>query len=356
MPTFPVPVFAAVVLAALLVRLFWRGEGGGWLRALVALTGLQSLIVSLVRYYDWHELWGVQPVTAVCIPPLAYLACLAGTCRMPLGARDWGHLLPPIFTLFCVLFAPVTLDSVVPAVFLVYGVLILLLARQDEDQLPLLRLESGGLSRRVWALLGISLIASCISDTAIYLDILFQNGRHLGTIVSITSGLLLLLGLIAVERAGDEGTPKQDAGQPDDVESNTQTSTHTSTAREDDAVARELVERASQRLKADHLATDPDLTLSRLARRLGVPAKSLSMAINGVTGGNVSQFVNDVRVATACKCLKNGSSVTEAMLEAGFRTKSNFNREFRRVMATSPTDWLASRGGTVSGRRNTFLG
>jgi AraC-like DNA-binding protein len=30
------------------------------------------------------------------------------------------------------------------------------------------------------------------------------------------------------------------------------------------------------------------------------------------------------------------------MLEAGFSTKSNFNREFRRVTGTSPAQWRAA--------------
>lgn len=31
--------------------------------------------------------------------------------------------------------------------------------------------------------------------------------------------------------------------------------------------------------------------------------------------------------------------VTTAMLESGFQTKSNFNREFRRVTGQSPANW-----------------
>jgi AraC-like DNA-binding protein len=40
-------------------------------------------------------------------------------------------------------------------------------------------------------------------------------------------------------------------------------------------------------------------------------------------------------------------SVVQIALEAGFMTKSNFNREFLRVSGQSPTDWrraVASQG------------
>ena len=84
---------------------------------------------------------------------------------------------------------------------------------------------------------------------------------------------------------------------------------------------------------------DPDLTLARLARRLGVPAKQLSTAVNRGTGENVSRYVNAARVRAAQDALRAGEGVTEAMLAAGFATKSNFNREFRRVAGSTPSEW-----------------
>lgn len=59
----------------------------------------------------------------------------------------------------------------------------------------------------------------------------------------------------------------------------------------------------------------------------------------------LSQFVNRYRVELACRALAAGTSVTEAMFEAGFRTKSNFNREFRRVTGQSPTGWQQANAG-----------
>ncbi len=90
---------------------------------------------------------------------------------------------------------------------------------------------------------------------------------------------------------------------------------------------------------------DPDLTLARLARRLGVPAKALSAAVNRVRGENISRVVNGWRVAHAGELLRGGASVTEAMLASGFQTKSNFNREFLRVMGRAPSDWAKVQGG-----------
>lgn len=90
---------------------------------------------------------------------------------------------------------------------------------------------------------------------------------------------------------------------------------------------------------------NPDLTMSQISRRLRVPVKQLSGAINRVTGENVSRYINAARIAAAQEALRGGESVTSAMLGAGFNTKSNFNREFLRVSGRSPSDWLARQRG-----------
>nr|WP_283776296.1 helix-turn-helix domain-containing protein [Stappia sp. WLB 29] len=86
---------------------------------------------------------------------------------------------------------------------------------------------------------------------------------------------------------------------------------------------------------------DPDLTLARLARRLHVPVKQLSVAINRTQGENVSRHVNGYRIRHACKLLVEGHGVTAAMLASGFNTKSNFNREFLRVTGETPSAYRA---------------
>jgi AraC-like DNA-binding protein len=89
---------------------------------------------------------------------------------------------------------------------------------------------------------------------------------------------------------------------------------------------------------------DPDLNLDRLARKAVLPARQISTAINRATGKNVSQFVNDFRIAEACTLLADTEkSVTEIMFDVGFQTKSNFNREFRRVTDMTPVQWRQKR-------------
>jgi AraC-like DNA-binding protein len=91
------------------------------------------------------------------------------------------------------------------------------------------------------------------------------------------------------------------------------------------------------------LFRDPDLSLDRLARKAGLPARRISAAINRATGRNVSQWVNDHRIGEACRLLaETDRPVTAVLFDAGFQTKSNFNREFRRVTGTTPLLWRAA--------------
>ena len=87
-----------------------------------------------------------------------------------------------------------------------------------------------------------------------------------------------------------------------------------------------------------------------LARRAGIPARRISGAINRLTDMNVSQYVNDHRIREACRLLRETDhAVTAVMFEAGFQTKSNFNREFARMNGENPTQFRKRRVPQKSG-------
>ena len=111
-------------------------------------------------------------------------------------------------------------------------------------------------------------------------------------------------------------------------------------ARPRSAQDREILGRVDRLLVEQKLFRDENLTLARLARRAGVPARQISGAINRLARKNVSQYINDCRIGEACRLLRETDmSVTAAMFDSGFQTKSNFNREFRRVTSLSPASW-----------------
>lgn len=102
-----------------------------------------------------------------------------------------------------------------------------------------------------------------------------------------------------------------------------------------------LVAEALDRLMAERqLYKDADLNLSRLARRLNLPARRVSSAVNRIHGLSLSHYVNQYRIGEACRLLAaTEDSVIQVMMEAGFLSKSNFNREFLRLTGVSPVAW-----------------
>ena len=98
--------------------------------------------------------------------------------------------------------------------------------------------------------------------------------------------------------------------------------------------------RSAQRQASENRHRQPPTNERRLARRLALPSRRLSQAINRTHGISVSHYVNGLRITEAQRLLRETDyPVTRVMLESGFLTKSNFNREFQRVTGTSPSAW-----------------
>lgn len=114
---------------------------------------------------------------------------------------------------------------------------------------------------------------------------------------------------------------------------------------DDNAEGRALFERWTQLVQAEQLhKLEFGITLPQAARKLQVPARQLSNAVNQIYGKSFSTHLNDLRVQEAQNLLGTRAdlSVIEVMHEAGFSTKSNFNKEFLRVTGMSPTAYRES--------------
>ena len=287
MPSFPVPVFGAVVLLFLFIRL-WTVRGRlGPIEILLAVCAVQAAIIALAQHYQAPGMRPVQPITATLIPPMAWCA-FRWTAVRPWRMSDSMHVLAPLTAAAALIAAPGFLDVFVPGAFVVYGVAILLQSNKGPDAQPQAFLVDGNLPSRVWRVIGVALIGVVGLST------------HLRT-----------------EDPVEDERPRPGGD------------------------AEHAVWSRVQAYMADRRPyLDPDLTLARLSRKLGVPAKTLSVAINRETGENVSRYVNGARIAAAQAALMAGESVTAAMLSSGFNTKSNFNREFLRIAGSSPSQWL----------------
>ncbi|MBM7069675.1 AraC family transcriptional regulator [Actibacterium sp. 188UL27-1] len=326
----PIPMIAALTLGFLLVQTQMRRDRPLMFSILLGGCALQAVIVSLTQYYGVTAFRLVQPVTAVALPPLAWVTFQTTAVRQIDLARDLPHAAIPAFVAFCVAFAPIALDPVVPAIFAVYGAALLWALKPGSDELPRIRLETGNVPRLIWSGIAWALLLSAISDVLIAIVQFYDQPQWQPLIISVGSSVsLLLVGVLSLSSS-------LDTGEPDDVPK--------PVTREVDAERNSaLIAQLDDLIQGEQLFLDPDLTLSRLSKRMLVPAKQLSSAINQATGDNVSRYVNGFRIRHARDLLLNGQSVTAAMLDSGFNTKSNFNREFLRVMGVPPSAWLTKQ-------------
>jgi AraC-like DNA-binding protein len=339
MPAIPLQFVIALLLLIFLVRLT-RREGGPPSRLfalMIAVYALQSVFYGLRWGYGVEAAASPALFTAAIIPPLSWVTFRGLTSTRAIDRR-WLHLLPPlIVVLLYALVRPAVFLAVV-AIEVCYGVALVRLGGAGPDTLDRVQLDSAISMQRVLEVTGFMMIAEAGVDLAITVDFIRANGVHAAWIAGAASLLsIAILGFTAVVAGGS-------VPAADDVPASVAGSgpSSSSAVEPEDSEIMTALEAAMQGRK---LYRDPELSLDRLARKLVIPARRISGAVNRVRGMNVSQYVNEHRVGDACRRLaETDDPVTQIMFEAGFQTKSNFNREFLRVTGKSPSAWRAENG------------
>ncbi len=91
---------------------------------------------------------------------------------------------------------------------------------------------------------------------------------------------------------------------------------------------------------------DPNLSLASLADQIGVTDKVLSSVINVALGTTYTDYVNGLRVEDAKRRLADPSqahlTVLSIGLDAGFASKSTFNRVFKETTGQTPSAYRAA--------------
>lgn len=330
----PLPFVMALLLAILFVALLRRMDetwGNRPFLALIALCTVQSVCVGLRWGYGIEPIRYVLPIIAACVPPLVY----ASFRSLIHDDRPRGRLsylisaAPAMLIAVLVLTWPTLIDAALIVLYVTYAFFILNLGRFGPDALDEARFEGAIPAYRALQIAAAALCVSALFDLVVLLDFEWTKGANVAAIVSSANILgLLLIGLTA--SIAGRSQPAPDAMREP-------VSPPLASAEDRDVLAR-----IDSLMLTQKLFRDENLNLSRLARRAGIPARRISGAINRLTADNVSQYVNDHRIAEACRLLKDTDhAVTAVMFESGFGTKSNFNREFRRVTGLSPVAWRA---------------
>lgn len=335
MPAIPLPFVVALLLALLLMRLLIAREPG--LRpaiVFVAMCMIVAIGVGLRWTVDLPFVRFLQPVLAALLPPVAWLCFTQG--RSAQGATRWRHFLPVavVFALSAgwhIWQSPV--DLVLAGLYVGYGIALLRLAHTGPDGFAATRLSDAPAAQKATVTAGGILILSAVVDLSIAIDFGLYSGDHAAAIVTIGNLILLPVLAYAVAVVGN-GVPQQEEV------SETPPAEPTGAESEDD---KRIVAAVDRVVREKMLFRDPDLTLNRLARRAGIPARQISGGINRQQGCNVSQFINAYRLEEARRLLaETDMPVTAVMFEAGFQTKSNFNREFLKATGLTPSDYRRS--------------
>lgn len=342
------------VVAILLTVLFWgvaRQDDEAPLNtpllALILVGALLSFLTGLRWGYDVEAVGYVAPVLAATVPPLAYLGVsrLVGNSALPTAVRLRLHALPAVGIVLLMATWRSAIDIALVLVFVGYAVAILLFMRRGADALRLAPFESADPAYRAILFSAFALLFSATVDVFVFLDMAWANGTYAVTV--ITGSNLVALGIlsIAAAHASRSHAPAESAHTEQTADPTEAGSDHRDEEDTGDIRDAATFGAVQALMESQHIYRDVDLNLNRLARKLGIPARQVSAAINRATGKNVSQYVNEHRIQEACDLLaRTERPVTEIMFEVGFQTKSNFNREFRRVTDMSPVEWRDRRG------------
>ncbi|NEJ22249.1 helix-turn-helix domain-containing protein [Rhizobium leguminosarum] len=326
----PLPFVVALLLLILFVTVLRRDEEAQPNRpflVLILLAVLQSVLSGLRWGYGMQAVGVIAPVTAAMVPPLAYagVSRLVRTSRRPLAARIALHAVPAAVILLLMVIWRDVIDIALVLVFVGYALAILLLMRPGADALRLAPFEGAVPAYRAIIFAAAALCLSASVDIFVFFDFTWAHGEHALTLISVSNLAVLVILGIAAAAASRSRAPTETAEaalKPETTED------------------KETIATVDALMDARKLYRDANLNLDRLARKAGIPARQISAAINRAMDKNVSQYVNDYRIGEACRLLAaTQKSVTEVMFEVGFQTKSNFNREFRRVTDMTPVAW-----------------
>lgn len=91
---------------------------------------------------------------------------------------------------------------------------------------------------------------------------------------------------------------------------------------------------------------DPELTLPKLAKEVGIPAHQLSQIINEFHKDNFFNFINQYRVEEVKSKMQDEKFENYSLLaiafDSGFNSKSAFNRVFKKMTQMTPSQYKMS--------------
>lgn len=106
------------------------------------------------------------------------------------------------------------------------------------------------------------------------------------------------------------------------------------------------LQRLNQLMNDEKVFTDPELKLTILAERTGLPSHQLSKLINEKFGKSYNDYINEYRVNEFISRINapeyKAYSIYGIALDVGFNSKSSFNSAFKKITGKNPSEFKAS--------------
>ncbi|MFK7763369.1 MAG: helix-turn-helix domain-containing protein [Roseobacter sp.] len=338
--SFPLPMATAFLCAAIAIVTPWLDLGARrancFFVTFFTLSALVSFLVGLRFGYGIDGLVQLQRILPLFLGPTLFLgfASLANEKRS-LSALTFPHLGIPIVLLVIVIVVTQDLrhlDAVISASYAVYCIMLYVLWRKGPDALIHARVDvTRTLSK--WLLRGVGfLFFIFVLDSVIAIDFALHQGKNVSKLISfgtvpLVLGLLVTLIVLPLVFSHPRAPePEPSAFDPEDSD---------------------IVLKLQTLMQEYQVFLDPDMSVQRLAKRLSLPARAVSGAINRTQGLNMSQYVNSFRLSYAAQILiVSDISISKISEQCGFVARSNFYREFQRVYGMSPREYRVSNVAT----------
>ncbi|WP_208686185.1 helix-turn-helix domain-containing protein [Flavobacterium sp. SLB02] len=112
----------------------------------------------------------------------------------------------------------------------------------------------------------------------------------------------------------------------------------------DENVVKEIQEQINTLFETRKIYTNPELTLSILAKELNIRPQLLSQFINDNLNKSFTQFINEYRIDEAKRLLKESTQfkIDAVGFESGFNSTSTFYSSFKKITGTTPSNYQKS--------------
>ena len=107
-------------------------------------------------------------------------------------------------------------------------------------------------------------------------------------------------------------------------------------------------EKILEQIEVQQIYTDPNLSLTELAKTIQTNRSILSSVINQGFGMNFNDFINSKRVEAVILKLEDGEHLKHTLLsialDSGFNSKATFNRAFKKYSSMTPKQYIDQNG------------